>query len=76
MGQLYSAFMDDTVVLLEPSQIAEYKQRLEKIPYLKDCCRGGNLRFLSWNPRAVHFRCAKCNKTIEYDFRFRSYSYL
>lgn len=76
MGQLYSAFMDDTVVLLAPEQITEFKQRLMAIPYLKDCCRGGNLRFLSWNPRTVNFHCGTCRKTIEYDFRFRSYSYL
>jgi hypothetical protein len=37
MGQLISDFMDDTVVLLSPNVIQEYKTRLEKIQRLKDC---------------------------------------
>ena len=73
MGQLYSDFMDDTYLLLTPTQINEYKMRLEAIHLLKECCKSNNLKFISMNPKNVTFRCAKCTKSIVYDHNFRSY---
>lgn len=75
MGQLLDAFMDDTVTLMDPAKEREYLGRIRNISHLKPCCRSDALKFVSWTPSTVTALCSKCKRHVEYNYRFRHYSY-